>query len=374
MSKLVILSHTEHYVRNGEIVGWGPTIREINELTQLFDQIVHIACLHDGDAPESCIPYQSNAVTFIDIPPFGGRSFGQKLSTIKIFPGIIKIFNKERKDADWTQVRLPTGFGVLLLPYLWITKRTKKLWVKYAGNWKQENAPFGYRIQRWWLRSNLLNVPVTINGVWDNQASHLLSFENPCLNNMQIQEGQAIQMNKDFSPPFNFTFIGKLFESKGLMAMLEALAMIDISLLDKIHIIGEGEDKAKAEEFCKQKDLPAIFHGFLAYNEVHNILKKTHFIVLPSKSEGFPKVLAEGAAYGAIPIASAVSAIPHYFTDNESGYLWWLKEESFSDRVLRIPFKDEQILTKVSRNASEIALKFTFQSYMTSLKEKIFGN
>ena len=40
MSKLVIISHTRHYYsQNREIVGWEPTIREINYISKLFDSI-----------------------------------------------------------------------------------------------------------------------------------------------------------------------------------------------------------------------------------------------------------------------------------------------------------------------------------------------
>ena len=38
MSKLAIISHTEHYYDSkGEIVGWEPTIREINHFSTIFD-------------------------------------------------------------------------------------------------------------------------------------------------------------------------------------------------------------------------------------------------------------------------------------------------------------------------------------------------
>ena len=36
MSKLVIISHTKHYyATNGEIIGWEPTIREINHFSTI---------------------------------------------------------------------------------------------------------------------------------------------------------------------------------------------------------------------------------------------------------------------------------------------------------------------------------------------------
>ena len=42
--KLAIISHTEHYPnQDGDIVGWGPTITEINHLLDRFEEIYHVA-------------------------------------------------------------------------------------------------------------------------------------------------------------------------------------------------------------------------------------------------------------------------------------------------------------------------------------------
>ena len=58
--KLLIISHTLHYYRNNELVGWSPTIMEINHLLNVFDEIYHIAVLSNEKAPESAIAYDSD--------------------------------------------------------------------------------------------------------------------------------------------------------------------------------------------------------------------------------------------------------------------------------------------------------------------------
>ena len=46
--KLVIISHTEHYVNSdGAIVGWGSTVNEINYLADYWSKVVHVACLYE---------------------------------------------------------------------------------------------------------------------------------------------------------------------------------------------------------------------------------------------------------------------------------------------------------------------------------------
>jgi hypothetical protein len=46
--QLLVIGHTAHYERDGQIVGWGPTVREICWLAKAFDRVTHLACLHSG--------------------------------------------------------------------------------------------------------------------------------------------------------------------------------------------------------------------------------------------------------------------------------------------------------------------------------------
>ena len=71
--KLVIISHTEHHLDNGVIKGWGSTINEINYLADYWEEVIHVACLHQTKTPPSSLPYTKNNIVFIPIPPFGGR-------------------------------------------------------------------------------------------------------------------------------------------------------------------------------------------------------------------------------------------------------------------------------------------------------------
>ena len=88
--KLAIISHTPHYQKNGKISGWGSTIREVNHLIKLFDEIYHIAPLHSEESPDSSIEYQSDKIKFIALKPYGGESLGQKFSIISTAPYNLK--------------------------------------------------------------------------------------------------------------------------------------------------------------------------------------------------------------------------------------------------------------------------------------------
>jgi len=40
--KLLIISHTPHYLQEDQVQGWGSTVMEIDQLASLFDEVVHL--------------------------------------------------------------------------------------------------------------------------------------------------------------------------------------------------------------------------------------------------------------------------------------------------------------------------------------------
>lgn len=105
---------------------------------------------------------------------------------------------------------------------------------------------------------------------------------------------------------------------------------------------------------------------------MHSILEKSHFLLLPSKSEGFPKVVAEAACYGVVPVVSNVGSIAHYIND-KNGFLWNIKSEfSYSKVLLKGVMTDEKKLKQMSKEIESLAEKFTFNNYIQKLNELIF--
>ena len=72
--KLLIVSHTPHYRHHATIKGWGPTVREIDYLAEIFDEIVHIAPLHPGPVPPNALAYASKRIRLRPVKPAGGNS------------------------------------------------------------------------------------------------------------------------------------------------------------------------------------------------------------------------------------------------------------------------------------------------------------
>ncbi|WP_300569533.1 glycosyltransferase [Flavobacterium sp.] len=368
--KLVVISHTEHYMdTDGLVKGWGSTINEINFLADYWEEVYHVGCLYTTLPPASSLPYTQKNIQFVPIPPYGGKRFLDKILILFKTPKIIFQVIKTIRGASEVQLRLPTSMGLFLLPlFSFFLFRKFTFWVKYAGNWSQTNAPVSYRIQRWWLQKNWANCKVTINGFWDNQPTHCFSFENPSLTLDDIDKGKSLAKLKEFQAPFVFCFVGRLDAAKGMNRIIDTLKNIPEEKIAKIHFIGDGPEMEyykKETEFLGEK---VIYHGFLDKTNVHRLLAESHFLLLPSNSEGFPKVVAEGACYGVVPIVSNVGSIGHYITE-KNGFLWDINSSISYDVIMnQAVFSNATELKDMSNNVMQLAEKFTFTNYISKLE------
>jgi hypothetical protein len=163
--KLLIISDLPHYQRNGQIVGWGTTVREINHLAQMFEEIRYVACFYPGPAPASALPYDTDRVKLIPLPPSGGKTLGAKVNILRLTPHYLRTIYQQLSWADVLHVRCPNNIGLLAMMLLSGVSSPRKRWFKYAGNWKPTNQqPWSYDFQRWWLEKGLHRGIVTVNG------------------------------------------------------------------------------------------------------------------------------------------------------------------------------------------------------------------
>ena len=374
LDKLVIISHTGHQIDgHGRPIGWGPTVAEINFLAEHWASVEHIACLEKSPPSGSSMPYTRKNIFFRPIPTFGGTRLWQKTDIFWKMPQILLTVRRALKGATHVQVRLPMGIGIFLIPFFLLQRRTFLLWVKYANNWGAKKPPLGYRLQRWMLKKNWLRCKVTINGTWPGQPTHCLSFENPCLTAADLAEGESVCASKRYDRGFRLLFIGRLEVEKGLPELLEALKANRDLNIEGMDFIGEGPLEAMLRQSTADLPFPVRFHGFLPGPAIRTFLADAHFLLLPSRSEGFPKVVAEGLCYGCVPVVSDVGSIPHYIQSG-NGFLWARNGGSTYAAVLAAALScPPESLRDKSLRGRELAKRFSFVHYMDQLNQRILS-
>lgn len=372
--RLLIISHTPHYLRDGQVIGWGATVREIDQLATLFDSVVHIAPLYDEPAPGSAMGYESSRVRFRPVTPAGGQSLAQKLLIPLRYPGYARAILQERRHTDVIHVRAPANISLLALVLLSVLRRPKLRWAKYAGDWSGgDSEPWSYRLQRYWLRKRFHKGLVTVNGNWPNQPSFIASFPNPCLTQGELEEGHRAAGSKALREPVRLLFVGRLESAKGVGICLEVLQQLNLAgVKASLDLIGDGAERNEFEQHVRQLDIggKVTFHGGLPRTVLGDYFSRSHFILLPSAcSEGWPKVLSEAMAYGAVPLASAVGSIPEYLEKFSVGLAIASLDSTAFSAAIKDYLHDQPRWLKESATATEAAQTFSYASYLDRVRE-----
>jgi glycosyltransferase involved in cell wall biosynthesis len=370
---LLIIGHTAHYRRDGKILGWGPTVKEINWLARVFDGVTHVASFHPGPTPKSALPYDTDKVRFVGVPPAGGHTFREKARFILHAPKYIQAILRNLGGADVIHVRCPGSLGMYGIIVLLFVGR-KLRWVKYGGNWVESGRmPISFAFQRWWLQQGLSRGPVTVNGRWENQPNHVFSFLNPSMTLQDAQVAQDLSLDKQLGEPVHFVFAGRTDAAKGLGRSLEIIKRVTHYSQD-IHfdILGDGPERPRFERMATDLGLREIatFNGWVPHDHVPKYLSRSHFMLLPSTySEGWPKVLSEAMSYGVVPIASNVSAIPQILDQTKAGLALPADDIDGFVRAIVDIMGDRPKWKEMSLAGIEAAPHFTYERHLTVLDE-----
>lgn len=370
--KLVIISQTPHYGDGDRVTGWGPTVRELDHLASLFDEVVHVACLHAGEAPASALPYRARNLRCVLLPPAGGPTLGDKLATLPLVPRYVRAIVRAVRWADVVHVRCPASIPLLALAVLRVSPRRGTRWIKYAGSWEHYGGePLSSRLQRWLLRGGALRSRVTVNGRWQGQPEHVLSFENPCLEAPELAEARRGAAGKRLGLPLRLLFVGQLVRTKGIFTVLEMGRLLRDAGADfVVDFVGDGGDRAELEAGIAAAGLDDRLHvrGWRSRGDLPAFYRDAHFVVLPSRAEGWPKVLSEAMAHGAVPLASAVSSIPQYLAEFGIGATGrWDDPRPFADAVQAYAGDPERWHAESVRGMAA-AERFSYAAYLDRVR------
>jgi glycosyltransferase involved in cell wall biosynthesis len=323
--RLLIVSDMSHQLDgDGRVVGWGPTVREIEHLATVFDEIVHVAPLHDGLPSATALRYDSGRVRLRPVRAAGGAGIVAKAGIVWRIPAWVTAIQSELRRADAVHIRCPANISLIALLVLALSRRPRPRWVKYAGNWSPAtNEAASYRLQRWMLRRNVCRAAVTVNGVWPAQSAHVHAFDNPTLTDEELRTAAQAAADKALDGELRIVFAGRLEEAKGAGRVLDiAERLADSRVPFHLDLAGDGPDRPRYEMLVAERQLAkcVTFHGWLDRAGLDRIYAQAHIILLPTTaSEGFPKVLAEGMAHGAVPLAGDISAIGQVLTEAGTG-------------------------------------------------------
>ncbi|WP_324721969.1 glycosyltransferase family 4 protein [Salinimicrobium sp. HB62] len=384
----LVLTHVIHHSGGGKLMAYAPYVREMNMWFKNVGKTTVVAPFSGKGTFAKEEIYETASPDFKTIPSFDLLSLKNSLKAVFNIPVIaIRIF-QEMSRADYLHLRCPGNVGLIAcFCQLFFPKKPKS--AKYAGNWDPEaDQPWSYKLQKWILKNSFLtrNMAVLVYGDWPRQTANVRPFFTASFSENEIKEVRK----KTFAEPFTFLFVGNLVAGK---QAIEAIRLIKELIEDgspgTLEIYGDGPEREKLEDFCKANELIDMvsFKGNKSLEELKEAYQRAHFVILPSRSEGWPKAVAEGMFFGCIPIASRVSCVPWMLDYGKRGVLlqnisqgqqiivngskqWAVGSGQWAEDLEKISMlmNDPEEMQRMSKAAKEWSQQYTLEKFEAAIQ------
>jgi len=369
--KFAIITHVPHIMEQKEYFAYSPYVREMNIWSKYADQTILVAPVSKSEKAEIDIGYEHQNISFIPIESFDVLSLETILDAILKIPRISWQIFSAMRQADHIHLRCPGNIGLLgCLVQILFPNKPKT--AKYAGNWDPKaKQPWSYRLQKWILGNAFLtrNMQVLVYGEWEGSTKNIKPFFTAT-----YSESDKVPIKPlDLKGKINFVFVGTLVLGKNPLYAIQLIETLykkgyNVSL----DLYGEGIERNGLEDYITLNSLKNIIKlkGNQNQDAVSNAYQNSHFVILPSKSEGWPKALAEGMFWGCVPISTSVSCVPFMLDYGERGMLLQMDLEQ-DVRQLEVILKSEIDFEAKRNRAADWSRKYTLDIFDSAIKKML---
>ena len=131
-------------------------------------------------------------------------------------------------------------------------------------------------------------------------------------------------LNKKDKDNLKLLFVGRLEERKGLLFLINSLAIYKGKYKEKfiLNVVGSGDiNKYKTNIEKLNLDKEIIFRGYLSDKELDGYYRGSDIFIIPSQMEGFGLTILEAIQFGIPIIGTNRGATPEILKDYNRGFL-----------------------------------------------------
>ncbi len=404
--KFAIITHVQHIKNDSQYYGYAPYIREMNIWLQYVDEVIVVAPLVNKELNPIHEKYSHSNLRFLTVSEFNITSVANFFKTLFKLPKVFSTVYLAMSQADHIHLRCPGNMGLIgALVQMLFPNKPKT--AKYAGNWDPiAKQPFTYKLQRWILSNTFLtkNMQVLVYGDWENQTKNIKPFFTATYSESEVRgtkyevrsedeemgrrgDGETRRLgdgetrrrgdeeSRSFRDGVKFLFVGTLSRGKQpLYAIQLVQELYEKGKKVTLELYGEGVLRKDLEYYIAQNNLETIvsLKGNQSKEAVLKAYQTSHFLILPSKSEGWPKVVAEAMFWGCVPIVSKVSCVPYMLGYGERGIQLEEQLETDISQVMHL-LSDEFLYQKMAFEGQNWSRQFTTDKFEVEIKKLLRG-
>jgi glycosyltransferase involved in cell wall biosynthesis len=363
----LIITHVEHAMQNNQYFAYAPYVQEMNIWLKHVDQVEIVAPISNYEISKIDMDYNHSNINFNKIPDIEFTSISKSFYSIIKIPKILKLIFKACQKADHIHLRCPGNIGLLgCFVQIFFPRKIKT--AKYAGNWDPKSKqPVSYNIQKFILKNTFLtkNMQTLVYGQWENQTKNIKPFFTASYSDFEIHP----ILKRNYIIPLKFVFVGKLVPGKRPLMTIKILeSLIKSGIESQLNIYGEGVLKKTLLAYIIENKLESSvrLHGNVDKESLKLVLKKSDFLILPSKSEGWPKAVAEAMFFGVIPITTNISCLGWMLDHGRRGMLI---SDDLKEAVNKITnsIQNDNLLA-MSVASQQWSQKYTLEKFESEIK------
>ncbi|GGE32484.1 glycosyltransferase family 4 protein [Psychroflexus planctonicus] len=368
--KFLIVTHAETYKKEDQYFAYAPYVREMNLWAKYVNQISIVSPVGDSFEKNISLAYQHNQIKFYQVSAFSLVGSKEILKTLFKLPQILAVIYKAMKQADHIHLRCPGNMGLLGCLVQVLFPKTPKT-AKYAGNWNPKaKQPWSYILQKWLLSNTLLtkNMQVLVYGNWPNQTQNIKAFFTATY---QESEKEPIKI-RNYTQTLHFCFVGSLAPGKQPLKAIQFVQELQQKGIDAIlHIYGDGTEREAVSDYIKLHQLTdtVLIYGNQPKQKVKKAIQQAHFLILPSKSEGWPKVVAEAMFWGCIPIVTPISCVPWMLDNGKRGILMLDTKLNETANSIQSLINQPSELERMAEKAAQWSRQYTLDKFEKEIEK-----
>ncbi len=358
----LIISEVVHKKNGRQVAAYAPYVKEMNLWVRHFEKVSILAPVSFG-APENLdLAINHPAIELVAVPFADYRKLGSAIRSFLQMPGIVYKMFRQMQKADHIHLRCPASIS-LLACFVQLFFPRKKKTAKYAGNWDWEcQQPFSYRLQQHILQNSFLtrHMQVLVYGSWPGATRNLLPFFTASYATNEIVPLPAKSLAG--KQKIWLAYVGTFSPNKRPLLAVKTVAELQKHGLDaSLHMFGSGDEMQVVKDYISQQQLgQVVLHGDQPPAVVKNFLQKAHFLLFASRSEGWPKVVAEAMFWACVPITTAVSCVPQMLGNNQRGRLVLPEVDAMVDAVLWY-VQHPDLYLQTSKDAAAWSQQYTLE-------------
>lgn len=381
MPTLSIYSVKKFFIKNGHYWTYGGFGEYVKAIAPYFDKV--ILCIHAKRASDANL----KGLYTIDIPNIEYRNlpwYRNEFECLIKLPWMLIKSIWYAREIDIINARVPDYSGICGA----IAAKTfrKPLFFDVIGDWAEvaehpatklrgilkkcliAHIKLYLKFENFFVSKSLAFIQgiSAFKRYSNNPKAHLVVSTTISKDDIERERMPACEKNQ-----ITLLSVGRLAQEKGHIYLLEAFRQLRKEM-GNIHlkIVGEGNLSKSYLKWIRENDFENEIElsGRITHGErLFNIYRSSDIFILPSISEGTPKVILEAMASGLPVISTEVGGVPTLIKHKLNGYLVPRQNVRAIVDAIKLLIKDNDLRNKLIEAGYEFAKQHTNEKEMEKI-------